>query len=72
VQDLGIDGRMILKQIINKRDGRAWAALILFQDRAKWRLHVKTILNFTFHKWRKILVLGNISFSRRTLLHGVR
>ena len=35
IENLGVDGKVVLKQIINKRDGMAQTALILVQGREK-------------------------------------
>ena len=45
----------------------------LAQDRDRWRALVSTVMNFGFHKRRGISYLAAkpVSFSRRTVLHGV-
>ena len=45
----------------------------LAQDRDRWRTLVSTVMNLGFHKMRRISWLASkpVSFSRRTLLHGV-
>jgi hypothetical protein len=45
----------------------------LAQDRDRWRALVNTVMNLGFHKMRGIswLAADPVSFSRRTLLHGV-
>ena len=45
----------------------------LAQDRESWRALVSTVMSFVFHKMWGISWLGAepVSFSRRTLLHGV-
>jgi hypothetical protein len=67
-----IDGRIILRWIFRKLEGgTGWRELA--QDRDRWRVLVSTVKNL-----RVPLNAGNfltsckpVSFSRRTVLHGV-
>jgi hypothetical protein len=45
----------------------------LAQDSDNWRARVNTVMNLRVHKRRGISLsrLGYVSFSERTLLHGV-
>jgi hypothetical protein len=45
----------------------------LAQDRERWRALVSKVVNFGFHQMRGIswLAADPVSFSRRTLIHGV-
>ena len=73
--DRGVDGRIILKCILRKQVDRAWTGLIYLKIGASGGLLWTWWRIFSFHEmggggdfltsWR------TVSFSRRTLLHGV-
>ena len=49
LEDLGIDGGMILKWISKALDGEAWT-VGLGQGRDRWQALVNAVMNFMFHK----------------------
>ena len=71
--DPDVDGRIILRWIFRKWEGVSGDWMELAQDRDKWRAFVSTVMNLRVPKMRGISWLAKepISFSRRTLLHGV-
>ena len=44
-QDLGLDGRIILKLIFKEYDRISWIRSQLLQDRNKWRTVVNAVMN---------------------------
>jgi hypothetical protein len=53
LKDPGVDGRILLKWIFKTRDGSGdW--IDLAQDRDSWRAVENAVMNFGFHKRRKI------------------
>jgi hypothetical protein len=44
-QDLGADGRTILKWILRQLGGRRWTGIHLAQDRDRWRALANTAMN---------------------------
>jgi len=46
LQDLGVDGRIILKCILKKQVGMVWTGLVFFSDDSvKWQTAVITVMN---------------------------
>jgi hypothetical protein len=45
LEDLGVDGRIILRWILKKSVGRVWTWIDLVQDRDKWRPVVNAVMN---------------------------
>jgi len=50
LEDPGIDGRIILRWIFRKWDGRAMDWIDLVQDRDRWQALVDMVMNLRFHK----------------------
>jgi hypothetical protein len=48
-EDLGVDGRIILRQILGKQSEKAWTG-----RRDQWRALMNTVMKFGFHKTREI------------------
>jgi hypothetical protein len=53
LEDLGIDGRIILKWIFKKRDG-SMKCIAMAQERDGWRALVNALMNCWFHKMQGI------------------
>jgi len=45
MQNVGVDGRILLKWIFKKRDGGAWSGIDLAEDRDRWRAVLKAVVN---------------------------
>jgi hypothetical protein len=70
LEDLGIDGKIILELILGKQ-GVDW--LRLTQDRGQWQTVVIMVMSFWVASKVGSFLNGRvtISLSRRTVLHGV-
>jgi hypothetical protein len=70
LEDLGLDGKIILKCIWRGMD---W--IDLAQDRKMWRGLVRAVMYLrvvlVYNAGNFLTSSGNISFKRRTLLHAV-
>ena len=73
MEDPGVDGRIILRWIFRKWDGSMdW--IDVAQDRDRWQALVNAAMNIWVPiKCREFLdcLTEPVSFSRRTLLHGI-
>jgi hypothetical protein len=47
LEDLGIDGTIILKLILEKKDVRVWTEFVWRRMRGRWWTHVDTVMNFS-------------------------
>ena len=70
IEDPGVDGRIILRWIFRKWD--VWART-LAQDRDRWRVLINFVMNLRVpsNEGNFLISCEPVSFSRRTLLHGV-
>ena len=50
LEDVGIDGRIILRWIFRKWDGGGMDWIDLAQDRNRWRAPVNAVMNVGFHQ----------------------
>jgi hypothetical protein len=75
LEDPGLDGRIILRWIFRKWNrGGDMDWIDLAQDRRRWRALLTTVMNLrgSIKCGEFLTILKPVSFSRRTLLHGVR
>jgi len=56
LEDLRVDGKIILKYILREYYERVWTALLWSSIRRSGGATVNTIMNFPFHKMRKIFL----------------
>jgi hypothetical protein len=70
LEDLGTDGRIILERNLNKYDDMAWSGFILNKRERRGGLFEHCNEPSGFIK-SKNSTLESVSFSKRTLLHGV-
>ena len=71
LEDLVVDGRIILNCIFNKLDeGMNWIDPAKYKNR--WRAIVSGVMNFGFHKMRGISSMAEDASLSRTVLRGVR
>jgi hypothetical protein len=72
LEDPGVDGRIILKWIFERLDGGMYW-INLAQDRDRWQAVVNAVMNILFlqNVGNFLSSLGCLSFSGRTMLHGV-
>jgi hypothetical protein len=71
LEDLDVDGSIVLKSVLKKSIGRAWTDLT--QDRNKWTAFVNGVMNLRVPKNVEIILVRRrtFGFSRRTLQYGV-
>jgi hypothetical protein len=71
--DPGVDWRIILMWIFRKGDVWGMECLELAQDRGRLRELVSAVMNprVPQNKVNFLTILKSVSFSRRTLIHGV-
>ena len=70
--DQGLDGRIILRWIFRKWDeGMDWIELA--QGRNRWRVLLNAVMNLrvTLNAGNSLISWEPVSFSRRSLLHGL-
>jgi hypothetical protein len=48
LEALCVDGRIILKWIVNQYDGSTWAGTDMVHDRYKWRALLNAVMNIRF------------------------
>jgi hypothetical protein len=71
-ENLGVDGRIILKWIFKKYNGGVeW--ITVAQDKEQWRVFVNTVMNLGVPQNEGNLLTGQetVSFSRRTMPHAL-
>jgi hypothetical protein len=72
LKDPGVDGRIILKWILERLDGGMdW--INLAEDRDRWRTVVNAVMDLRVpqNAVNFLSSSGRFSFSKRTLIHGV-
>ena len=66
----GVDGRIILRWIFRKWNVGAWSGLIWLRIES-WRVLVNAVMNLQVPAGNFLTGCEPVSFSRRTLLHGI-
>jgi hypothetical protein len=71
--DPSVDGRIILKRIFSKLDVGIWIGLSWLRIETKWRALVNAVMNLRvpYNAGNFLTSRKPVSFSRRTVLHGV-
>jgi len=74
LEDLWPNGRIIFTRIFSRWEGEAWTGLIWLRIRDRWRTVVSAVMNLLVPENARNFWTSwePVSFSRRTLLHGVR
>jgi hypothetical protein len=64
LEDLGVDGRIILKWIFSKWNGEAWTFFAVAHDRDKWRAVANTVMNLGVLLCSMYLYLTSVKYLR--------